>query len=93
MNDLKKIKYLRPYVYSVEFDNGVKGEADLSYLLTKGPIFKPLKNTKVFRAARIEGGSIAWPNGADVAPETLYKAIQDRPMTRSNERVSRRRAA
>ncbi|MBI4063379.1 MAG: DUF2442 domain-containing protein [Elusimicrobia bacterium] len=79
LNDLKKIKYLKPYVYFVEFDNGAKGEVDLSYLLIKGPVFKPLKNTKLFSSARIEGGTITWPNGADLAPETLYEAIQKRP--------------
>lgn len=93
LNDLKKIKYLKPYVYFVEFDDAVKGEVDLSYLLTKGPIFKPLKNIELFRSARIEGGTITWPNGADLAPETLYEAIQMRPPIHSRGRATRRRAA
>ena len=76
LNDLVKIKYLRPYVYFVEFDDRSKGEVDLSYLLNKGPVFKPLRNIKLFRSARIEGGTITWPNGADLAPETLYAFLQ-----------------
>ena len=79
LNDLTKIKYLKPYVFYVEFDDGIRGEVDLSYLLTKGPVFKPLKNIKLFGLARIEGGTITWPNGADLAPETLYAAIEKRP--------------
>ena len=93
LNDIRKIKYLRPYVYFIEFDDGVKGEVDLSFLLVKGPIFKPLNNIKLFRSARIEGGTISWPNGADLAPETVYDAIQGRPTIYSSKRVLRRRAA
>ncbi|MBI4368944.1 MAG: DUF2442 domain-containing protein [Elusimicrobia bacterium] len=75
LNDVKKIKYLKPYVYFIAFDDGTKGEIDLRYLFNKGPIFKSLKNPKLFASARIQGGTIAWPNGADLAPETLYETL------------------
>ncbi|RIK85917.1 MAG: DUF2442 domain-containing protein [Planctomycetota bacterium] len=56
------------------FNDGASGEVDFSDVLD-GPIFEPLKEESYFRAFRLEGHTIAWPNGADFAPEYLRELI------------------
>ena len=42
--------------------------------MVKGPVFDPLKNPKMFKKFFVEAGTLAWPNGVDIAPEALYEA-------------------
>ena len=71
-NDVTLLEYKAGYTYLVGFDDGLSAVVDFSEYLSRGPVFAPLCNPELFRQARIEGGTIAWPNGADIAPETLY---------------------
>ena len=76
MNEVTSTEYRGGYVYHVVFDDGLEGDVDLSEYIGKGPVFAPLRDLAYFRKARIEGGTIAWPNGADIAPETLYEKLE-----------------
>ena len=75
MNDVINIEYKHDYVFNVVFDDDVAGDIDFREYIEKGPIFAPLKDMTFFKKATIAGGTISWPNGADVAPETLYEKI------------------
>ena len=75
MNDVTDIKYKGGFVYYVVFDDGRSGDVDFSEYLGRGPVFEPLRDISLFKKARIEGGTISWPNGADIAPETLYEKV------------------
>ena len=48
----------------------MQGTVDLQSWL-EGPIFEPLKDRSYFQRFFIDGGTVVWPNGADIAPETL----------------------
>jgi len=59
----------------VSFEDGLRAEVDLSYLLAYGGVFEPLRDIDYFRQLRAdpEAGTIVWPNEADIAPEALYE--------------------
>ena len=64
-------RYVRDHTVWVRFKDGSEGEVDLSSELW-GPVFEPLKDVNYFKRFFIEAGTIVWPNGADIAPETLH---------------------
>lgn len=59
------------YRIHVAFSDGTEATVDFSSWLS-GPVFEPLKDIDYFKRFFIDAGTVAWPNGADVAPETLY---------------------
>lgn len=60
------------------FEDGSSGEIDASGWSWRG-VFEPLRDPAYFAQARLDEqlGTIVWPNGADVAPETLRHWITD----------------
>ena len=66
-------KHVRDFIVWLKFEDGTAGEVDLTSELW-GPVFEPLKDPSYFRQMSVaEYGTIAWPNGADLAPEFLYE--------------------
>ena len=53
-----------------------KGTVDFSCWL-EGPVFEPLEDPDSFGRLFVEGGTVTWPNGADVSPETLHQRVRD----------------
>jgi hypothetical protein len=67
-----RAEYRGEYKIHVTFNDGVAGTIDFTPWLD-GPIFEPLKDRAYFERFFLDGGTVSWPNGADVAPETLYE--------------------
>ena len=57
----------------LRFSDGAAKTVDFSRWLD-GEVFKPLRDIRVFKKFFISGGTVCWPNGADIAPETLRSA-------------------
>jgi hypothetical protein len=72
---VKEAEYRGEFRIRLVFDDGIAGTIDFSDWLT-GPVFQPLKDRDYFSRFAIEGGTVTWPNGADIAPETLYERVK-----------------
>ena len=74
---LFEARYVRDYVLHVRFGDGNEGDVDLGSEL-HGEVFEPLRDPAYFRQfqVRTDLGTIAWPNGADFAPEFLYNLVR-----------------
>lgn len=69
-------RYVRDFTVCLRFNDGTCGEVDLSEELN-GPIFEPLRNVAEFKRFRIACHTLAWENGADLAPEFLHERTRE----------------
>jgi hypothetical protein len=75
MHRVTRVNALDNYRLYVEFDDGLAGEISLRDRLF-GPAFEPLKNETEFQKVAVdEYGAVAWPCGADLAPDALYQRL------------------
>ena len=70
--EIKNAEYLDGYRLRLSFNNGEVRVVDLEYHLI-GPIFRPLADIEYFKRFSIPFNTVQWENGADFAPEFLYK--------------------
>jgi len=59
------------YKLHMEFTNGENGIYDCLPILDFG-VFKELKDLNYFKQAQVLDGTVVWPHGQDVCPDTLY---------------------
>jgi len=70
-------RVLTAFTVLLRFSDGTEGRVDLSKEL-HGPVFELLRDPSYFAQLRVdpELDTIAWPNGADFAPEFLYERVK-----------------
>jgi hypothetical protein len=59
------------YRLRLVFNDGSEKTVDFAEWLD-GPMFEPLRAPDFFARYFLDGRTVVWPNGADIAPETLY---------------------
>jgi Protein of unknown function (DUF2442) len=83
-------EYVAARLIKVRFNDSTEKTVDFSRWLD-GEVFQPLREERAFKQFFVAGGTVCWPNGADIAPETLYKApdaVSARPNSR--QKLARR---
>lgn len=77
------VTVLGHYRLRLLFEDGTVGDVDLSHLAQRSGVFEPLKDPDYFRQVHVdpEGGTVVWPNGVDLAPETLHEAARRSRLT------------
>ena len=85
MSKITRVQVEPNYRLRVEFSDGVAGMVDLSTRLF-GTVFEPLKDPTLFAQVNIDKfGALAWPNGADLAPDTLYQTLLEKDQRKSSK--------
>lgn len=77
LKDIVKVRPLKDFHLYLEFEDGAKGEVDISKLIKFRGVFKPLEDETFFAKVDVnpEWGTIFWPNGADLDPDVLYSLV------------------
>ncbi len=74
--DVIAFEILPDYKIKVALSTGKTGIFDVTPYLDKG-IFTELKDYNYFKRARIEFGTIVWPNEQDFSPETIEIKMEE----------------
>ncbi len=71
--DVTQVELVGEYRLRLTFADGTVGDVDFAGRAWRG-VFEPLRDPAYFARVEVdpEGGTIRWPNGADMAPEPLY---------------------
>jgi hypothetical protein len=75
--DITDAAVVRYGVLLLTFADGLTGEVDVLHRM-RGPVFEEARTTEGFAKVRVdrETGTVTWPGGADLAPDTLYERVR-----------------
>ncbi len=64
--------------FAVKFVDGLSGTMRLAPSYCTG-VFSPLLDDKLLEQVSVQYGAVTWPNGLDLAPDTMYREIRQNP--------------
>jgi hypothetical protein len=72
--DITEVVVVRHGVLALTFADGLRGEVDVLDRM-RGPVFAQARTPEGFATVVVdpETGTVVWPGGADLAPDTLYE--------------------
>lgn len=75
--DITDARAVRHGVLSLTFADGLEGEVRVLGRM-RGPVFEQARTPDGFATVRVDGetGTVTWPGGADLAPDTLYERVR-----------------
>ncbi len=75
--DITEAVVVRHGVLTLTFADGLSGEVDVLNRM-RGPVFEDARTPEGFAKATVdpETGTVVWPEGADLAPDTLYERVR-----------------
>ncbi len=75
--DITNVAVPRHGTLRLTFADGLAGEVDVLDRM-HGPVFDEARTPQGFAQARVdpEIGTVCWPDGADLAPDTLYERLR-----------------
>ena len=73
MVTITKARHVKDKTLTLCFSDGVMADIDFSKWVEAYPFFEPLKDLRYFKNFSLDGWTVVWPNGADIAPETLHE--------------------
>jgi len=85
--DITSVEVVGEYRLRLTFDDGTVGDVDFT-AREWGGVFAPLGDPAYFARVRVvpEAGTIAWPDGADMAPEPLLEEARRNPVEPASHR-------
>jgi hypothetical protein len=75
--DITEATVVRHGVIRLSFADGLSGEVEVLARM-RGPVFDQARTPEGFVEVTVdaETGTVVWPGGADLAPDTLYERIR-----------------
>ena len=75
--DITAVEVVRHGVLRLTFADRLSGKVDVLDRM-RGPVFEDARTPEGFSKVEVdrETGTVVWPRGADLAPDTLYECVR-----------------